>query len=269
METNQTNVNSDEIEIDLGELFRLIIGNLPMIILTALIGALVAFIITKAVLTPQYVSSTKIYVMAYNLSDSDKVTNSDLMAGSLLTNDYEEIIKSRHVAETVIARLRLSRSDGSPCEYTDLTSNLRVTTPTDSRVITISYTDTDPYQACDIANAIRVVSAQQIQSIMDMTQVRTVEEGNIPTKPSKPSTRRNLMIGFIIGAVLAALFVILRSIQNDSILTADDVERYLGISTLGTIPLAEGEAKSKKRRRRFGPYGKTSRSSSKGSKGRK
>jgi len=263
METNQINRNNDEIEIDLVELFRLIIGNLPTILLTALIGALLAFIITKAVLHPQYVSSTKIYVMAYNLSDSDKVTNSDLQAGSLLTNDYEEIIKSRHVAENVIARLRLTKSDGTPYEYTDLTKNLNVNTPTDSRVITISYTAGDPYLACDIVNAVREVSAQQIQSIMDLTQVKTVEEGNIPTKASKPSTKRNLAVGFLAGAFLAALFVILRSLQNDTILTADDVEKYLGLSTLGTIPLAEGEAKAKKaKRRRLGRYGKSSSKSS-------
>ena len=268
METNQTNINnSDEIEIDLGEVFRLIIGHLPIILLVALIGALCAFIVSKVVLQPQFVSSSKIYVMAYNLSDSDKITTSDLQAGTLLSKDYEEIIKSRHVAENVISRLNLT-TNGEPMVYSTLLKKVSVTTPSDSRVITISCTDGDPYIACDIVNAVREVSAEQIQSIMDMTQVKTVEEGNIPTKPSGPNTRRNVMIGGLAGALLAAFIVILRSLQNDTILTSDDVERYLGVSTLGTIPLSEGESKSKKlKRRHLGRYG-FGRSSSKSRSGR-
>ena len=51
-------------------------------------------------------------------------------------------------------------------------------------------------------------------------------------------------MGGVLGAVIAAVIVIIIYMTNDTIRTSDDIERYLGLSTLGTIPLAAGEKKS-------------------------
>ena len=42
----------------------------------------------------------------------------------------------------------------------------------------------------------------------------------------------------------------LRYVMDDSIKTSDDVEKYLGLNTLGTIPLDEGEDGNEKRKKR-------------------
>lgn len=45
----------------------------------------------------------------------------------------------------------------------ELSKEIAVTIPTDTRVISISVTDTDAQRACDIANTVRQVAAEKLK----------------------------------------------------------------------------------------------------------
>ncbi len=251
METNQVKRHQDEaIEIDLGQLFRELLSNIVAIVLTALIGAMIGYLAGKTVITPEYTSTTKIYVTANDeTQQSNSVNTGELQAGALLTKDYEQIIESREVTETVIARLELKSGDEA-MSHSTLLGKISVTIPSDTRVVSISVTDSDPYMACDIANAVRDVAMERIQSVMDMKSVKIVEEANVPTSPSSTSASRVAMMGGVVGLVLAIAVCVILFLRNNTITTAEDVERYLGLSTLGTIPIsAETGKKGKKKRK--------------------
>ncbi len=238
MEQNQQ--RDDEIEIDLWEIFSLLISKLGIIILSGLILALVAIVGTKLFITPQYQSITKMYVLTKQ--NNDTLTNSDLQTSTLLTKDYAELIKSRTVTEAVIAKLGLDMS------HEDLIDKMTVETTTDTRIVTIKIVDEDPYMARDIANAIRDIAAEHIQNVMNSEAVNVVDEANIPDKKFSPSTMKNGMIAGLLGCFLAVAIILIAHISNDTIKTSEDVERYLGLSTLGTIPLNKNDVKSKKKK---------------------
>ena len=246
METNQ-NLN-DEQTIDIGELFRELINKALIILLAALIGGLAGILMSKTVMTPEYTSTAKMYVLAQ--SSGDSVTNADLQAGASLTTDYEEIIRSRQVAETVIARLNLTNDDGKMMQYETLLKKISVSTPADSRVINISVSDEDPYIACDITDALLQASMEHIQDVMSIETISVVENANIPITPDSPNTMRNALMGAVLAAIIVIIIVIAVYMTNDTIRTSEDVERYLGLSTLGTIPLASTDKKNSKFRRR-------------------
>ena len=82
---------------------------------------------------------------------------------------------------------------------------------------------------------------------MNTEAVNVVDEANIPDEPVSPSIKKNGLIGAIAGAFIAIVIIIIVYLTNDTIQTSEDVERYLGVSTLGIIPLAEGQIKSKKK----------------------
>jgi capsular polysaccharide biosynthesis protein len=44
------------------------------------------------------------------------------------------------------------------------------------------------------------------------------------------------MIGLLLGLLIACAIVIIRYMMNDSLKTEDDIERYLGLNTLASIP---------------------------------
>ena len=222
METNQQ--NQDEIEIDLLELLRVLWSKIGYVILAALALGLLMVLVSKVFMKPQYESTTKMYVLSKQDSSST-VTSGDLQASSLLTKDYAELIQSRQVVETVIAQLNLDLT------YDEFLNKITVTTQNDTRILSITVKDEDPYVASQMADAIRVAASDHIQNVMNTEAVNVV----------------NGLIGAIAGAFIAIVIIIIVYLTNDTIQTSEDVERYLGVSTLGIIPLAEGQKKSKKK----------------------
>lgn len=96
-------MENDEITIDLMDLFQVVFKKLHLVLLAGIIAALVAVLVTKLFMTPVYTSTTKMYVLSKQDANS-AVTSSDLQAGSQLTKDYMELIKSRSVMEQVISQ---------------------------------------------------------------------------------------------------------------------------------------------------------------------
>lgn len=237
---NQYTPDNDEIEIDLREIFSLLISKIWIIILSGITVGLIAIVATMLFITPQYESTTKIYVLSKQ--DSNTLTNQDMQTSLSLTKDYEELIKSRTVTEGVIAQLNLDLTSE------ELLQKMSVESQTDTRIISISIRDEDPYTASQIANAVREVAAGHIQKVMDIEAVNVVDTANIPDEKASPSLARNGVIGGVLGVVIAAAIILLVYLLNDTVKTQEDVEKYLNLSVLGTIPLMDTEKKSKRQR---------------------
>ena len=74
----------------------------------------------------------------------------------------------------------------------------------------------------------------------------------MPTQKSSPSNTRNAALGALLGLVLTCGITAMQMILNDTIQTEEDVERYLDLTVLASVPRrnedgkgAEAERKSK------------------------
>lgn len=239
MENQRAN---DEIEIDLLEIVNVLLGRIWLILSAGMFLALVCFAISRFVLTPTYESTTKIYIL--NKTDNASVTYSDVQLGTQLTKDYAELISSRYVLEEVIQKLSLG------LEYRGLLSKVSVTTPSDTRIVAITVEDTDPVQAMNIANCIREVASSHIQNVMDIDAVNVVETANMPTEKAGPSCMKWTLAGGVTGCLLVCVIVIIGFLMDDTIKSSEDVEKYLGLSTLALIPIAADTADVKKKKKK-------------------
>jgi len=234
--------NNDEVEIDLKELFFVLLDKIWIILFIGILTAVCAGLFSKVFLKPIYTSMTKVYVI--NRQSEDTTTLSDLQTGTQLTKDYKILVKSRPVTEQVISDLNLDMT------YEELANMITVNTPTDTRILEIIVENQDAYLVKQLADAIAEVSSERMVSVMEMEKVNIVEQGNLPTAPSSPNIKMNILLGGIIGVFLTAFVIILIYILNDSIQNNDDVEKYLGITTLGSIPLEEGNTKTKHKKKK-------------------
>ena len=241
MENQYTTTNNDEIEIDLKEIFGLLIRKLWIIILSGITAGLIFIVVTMLFITPQYESTTKMYVISKQ--DSNTLTSQDMQTSLSLTKDYAELIMSRTVTEGVIAQLNLELTDKQ------LLQKIRVNSGTDTRILSITVTDEDPYQASQIANAVRDIASAHIQKVMNIDAVNVVDMANIPNEKSSPSLSKNGIIGGLLGVILATAIILIVYLTNDTVKSQEDVEKYLQLSVLGTIPLMEMEKKSKKQKK--------------------
>lgn len=231
---------SEETEIDLVELFFEFLRHIWAILFATIAGALVAGLITVFVLTPMYTSTSQLYIM----SKSSMVDLSSLQMSTSLTADYEEMIKTRPVVEQVIENLGLKTS------YGELLSHISISNETNTRIIKITVEYDDPVVAKDIANELANVSKEQIAQIMNVDEPRIVEPAIVAKSQSSPNNGKNVVIGALVGLLLALAFFTIRYIMDDTIKNADDIEKYLGLNTLASIPLEGGTDNSEKKSRK-------------------
>lgn len=225
MEDNQT---SQDIEINLADLFWALWSKKWMIMFCGILLAIITGLVCQFVITKKYESTTKVYVV--NRQDSNALTFSDLQMGSQLTKDYKELILSRFVLERVISELNLDQN------YGELKNQVGVTIVTDTRLLEITVTDSDPYMAQDIATAVRIAATDHISTVMNIEAVNVADDANLPMGHSSPNVIKNTVIGGMAGIFLAAMIILVLYILDDTIKTGEDVEKHLGLTVLGSIP---------------------------------
>lgn len=224
--------NNEEIEIDLRELFFVLLEHIRMIIASTILVALIAFAYSKLLVTPMYASTAELYV----LSKSTSITSiTDLQVGTNLTSDYMEVISGRPVLDQVIENL------GLDMKYADLYKQVSLNNPANSRIMKITVTDSNPENAKVIADEIAEVSAAYISQKMDQDPPTIIQQGYSDEAPVSPSVAKNTAVGAVLGFILAAAFVIVGYLLNDTIMTPDDLENVIGIHVLASLPLDESE----------------------------
>ena len=239
--------SDDEITIDLAELFGVLWHWIWLILLVALLFGGAAYAFSKFVIPEEFQSTTKIYVLDKESGSGGQTTYTDLQAGAQLTKDYAELITSRTVIEKVMTDNHLE----SVYDYKKFLKKVEVNTPTDTRIVSITVTDTNPALAQALADDIRVEASDLIIDTMQINAVNTYEAANLPTEKSAPICIKWTLMGALLGALLIGGIVTLQYILDDTIKTSEDIEQYLGLSTLALIPLDEnigGAEKGKKKK---------------------
>lgn len=228
-----------KLEVTARDVFDILIKKWLIILLCGLVVGSAFLLYTKVAIADQYESSTTIFVLSKQ--NDDKVSSSDIQISTHLTNDYARIIKSRDVAEQVVERLEL---DGiSPA---GILGKVSVETEEDTRIVTIVVKDTSPEMAQKLADAIREVSAKKIVDVMKVEMVNVVDTANLPTSPSSPNARNNMILGIALGFLLAVGIILVHHYADDTIKDTEDVEHYLELTVLATIPTNEPNAKKKR-----------------------
>lgn len=240
----------DMIEIDLKDLIIYLLQRWWILLLCTVIGAGLALTYTIFAITPQYQSTTSIYIL--NKQNSGTVTTSDLSVSTQLTKDYAKLIKSRTALENVLESLNLTGT------YSALSRKVTVSILSDTRILEISVKDPDPELARELADEVRNQGAERIRQVMDVEAVNVVDVANLPTAPVSPNTKKNTLLGGLIGLILCGMVFVVGYLLDDSIKNAEDVEKYLGLSTLALIPVIGAEEekhkKVKKKKRRKADY---------------
>lgn len=227
---------NEEMQIDLLEIAGVLWQKVWAIIACLLIGAVLAGGYTKIMITPQYTATSMIYILGKTTSITSVA---DLQLSSALTADFTIMAKSRPVIEGVIKELDLNMT------YEQLNNAVTLENPSDSHVLRISVTNSDPKLAKKISNVMAEAVADNISTVMATDKPSIAEKAVTPKAPSSPNFMKNTAMGGVIGVVIAIGIIILRYLLDDTIKTEEDVKKYLQINTLASIPLEKKHRKKK------------------------
>ena len=224
------NQENQSVEIDVFAMLKTLWKRKFSIVLVALVFAIAAFGYSAFLAKKEYQSTSRIYVVSRQNQDNNALTNSDLQAGSYLVKDYREIILSQNVLSQAIEELKL---DMTPAE---LSKKISVSVPTDTRILSITAKDGDPKEAARIANGLRNVAAEKIIAVTKVSDVTTLDEAEVPQTPSSPNIRRNVLLGFIAGAGLMVVLMVVVEVLDDRVKRPEDIEELMGLTLLGIVP---------------------------------
>ena len=224
---NQKDMN-DEMEIDLLDLAYMLMDHWHHLLLCLLAGAVIFNAYAFFGIQPTYQSTSKLYVVS--TSDDSVVNLNDLNLGTSLTSDYEELMLSYPVLNRVIDRLNLdSTSD-------ELAKAFSLNNPSDTRILEITATSTDPQMAMDLAETMAEEAIDYLPDTMSTLAPNLAQPAKLPESKVAPSYTKFTIIGALLGLLICAAFFIVKYLMDDTIHTADDMEKYFGLVPLTTIP---------------------------------
>ena len=239
-----------KIEIDLVDLFFFFKKKIWCLIISVIVFAILGACYTNFFIDDYYTAKTSMYVLSR--SSESELSSSDYNLANFMIKDYQVLMTGENVTREVIERLTL------PMTVRELADKISVTAIDSTRVLQIVVEDTYPDRAAAIANCVREVSSEQLKLIMDVDAVNLVYEAQVPTQKSGPNMLVNVILSTLVGLVLTVMVLMAVHMMDDTIRTDEDVTRYLGLSTLGVIPIskeleATGALGAGAKRRKRGP----------------
>lgn len=245
---NKSTYKEQKEAINLSELFYVLLSrSLTILCVTVVFGAF-AFAYSRFFVSPEYSAGCTLFVL--NRNSENSLTSSDISASNALLKDYEILAGSRRVLDQVIADLDLEYDAKNPNKpsysYAELKKEIHVSVPQDSRMLVVSVQDRNPVNAKKLADKVSEVLVQQIITTMK-TEAAILDYAVVPTVQTTPNVKKNAVIGAAFGFLLAAAFIVIRFLLDDTIKTDTDVEKHLHVPVLGSIPLdTDTETKHKK-----------------------
>lgn len=218
-------------ELELKEYFKLLLKWMWLIIAVPLITTILAAYISIFILEPVYEANTTLYVIHKSTGSEFSIAYNDLLIGQQLVKDYKEIVKSRRITTKVIEELELSNLTTS-----QLANKISVDAKKETRLIEIKVQDKDPQRAAEIANKVAEVFKEEVVEIMKVENINIVDNAIVPVNPIKPRLLMNVAVAFVLGLLVAVGLAFVIEYFDDTIKSTEDVEHYLELTVLGTIP---------------------------------
>lgn len=254
-----------ELQIDMMELFYRLLDKAWLILLAGVAAALLAGLITHFFIQDSYTATTKLYV----IGDSQAIDLTQLNFGDKLAEDYVQVFRNRDLHSQVKALLAApARVQGINSEtsmipeayrnwaetgyelpdYKKMERKLRVSPLNNTRILSIAYTAGSPEEARLVVAAYAEAAIAFISQKMGTETSPTVfERPYAPDIPDGPSMLRNVVIGAVVGVALAMVVLACQFILDDRVRTAEQLEKQLGLPTLGMMPIQENQKLGQKR----------------------
>lgn len=209
------------------ELLKLIRKHLKLMIVLPIVCTLAVAAVSWLVLPNKYSASVSMYVLTKSGSDTEGITNTDLTASQMLTNDVATLIKSDRVTSDTASALQMSN-----LKSYDVT----VTSQTTTRVITLTVTGESAQSVAIIANQLAKTTDSVAQEVMDLRSVNTIDQAIEPTAPSGPPRAMYTAVAFLAGIFLAIAVIVVLDMTNTRVRSAEEAEELLGLPIIGRIP---------------------------------
>ena len=232
----------EETEIDLMEVFQILLSRWVPIVIFALVTAILAGVGTALFVTKKYTATASMYVYTNpKATESGTITSAELNAADNLIKTYQAIVKSNTVLNVVSDRLNLEHPEYAEFNITAARSKsaTSVNVHTGTKLLEIKVVTVDPQLSADIANTFAQYVPDEITRITKAGGVEIVDYAAVPRTRSSPNLTKTVIIGCMVGAVVSAAFFVLRALLDTTIYSSEEIAKVTNCPVIGNIPHVE------------------------------
>lgn len=220
--------NNKEIEINVMPILKAIWSKLWLIVLVGALFAGMAFAATKMFIKPTYRCGFTAYVN--NQHNSESLSNQDINAGKQLVDTYVTVIRSNKILSAAAESIGLDIPIGT------LKRTVTASVQSETEVIAIYVEHQDPQTAYILANAIANTAPTYMSEIVVGSSMKIIDYPMYSDKRYKPNYIKYSLLGFLLGAVLVIIKVIVSTLTDDKVKSVQDIEDRFSLPILGIIP---------------------------------
>lgn len=214
--------------IDLKEMFSYFKSKISIIILFVAVVGILGCIYGLFIQKPMYKSSTSIVLISESDSNGS-LTYNDVSLNQNLVSTYSEIVKSKRILNQVINNLNLDYS------YSNLSSNIEVSSVTGTQIIKISVSDENSKTAMNVANEIAEVFSKEIPELYNISNVNILDDAEIAQSAYNVNFIKQMIIYLLVGAVLGLGTVFVIYYFDRTIKTTNQIEEKIKLPVLATV----------------------------------
>jgi capsular exopolysaccharide synthesis family protein len=252
--------NQTENEIDLADLFRLLLSKIWLLIIVTIIGGAAGFCLSKFVLPLKYASHISMYVQSYyGISESSANINNNISNSKQLVNTYIEVLKDDAVMNAVGEELQKQFDEGtlSACYKfneagkiapSSIRSSMSISSVTDTSALTVTVTTLNAEVAAAVCNDLTRVAPEYVQKAVGVGSINTIDTAKVYDTPVSPNNKKNAAIGAFGAFALAVLIIFLIDFFDNTVKDADTVGKTYQKAIIGEIQQFESEKSRKKKK---------------------
>lgn len=233
MERN-TAINTEKEGISVEDLLfycKKLLKNWWAIALSAILLAAIGFTVAALTEVKQY--SSTITFVASNKNTSlvaSGQSSADLNASVTLASSYKYVFTTTELSQKV------ANNCGWDVSAQDVKSFISVQPVEDTTIIYLTVTTTNPEVSYAIANAYVQFYEEAITTAFPSTKLTMIDP---PLLPDAPNANNNKLaytaLGFLAGAILAALVIICTVVIKDTVKSGDDIKNKLNLKIIGSV----------------------------------
>ncbi|PKL00933.1 MAG: hypothetical protein CVV56_03770 [Tenericutes bacterium HGW-Tenericutes-1] len=232
MEEQKYVQESVEQGISLTELFKIVWDNITIVFLVTLWVTIIGVIYTFVIIEPSYTAKASVAIEV-SVTETTTSDQSALSISQNLVATYKAFALTDLVLDAVIAEIP---------ELTGLTTDqvasmITISTVTSVPIIDIAVENTDKELAAEIANVLIVKSIEKADNYLLLKdRLNPIDYAKVPANPSAPNKTLNVIISFLVGGILSLGIVFVKELFNNKFQSASDMEKYLNINVIATVP---------------------------------
>ena len=236
-------MRKDNSEFTLKELFSIFLPKIWIIVLCGVIFAGAIGSYSLFLKDDEFTASATIYVYKERPTDTAANTYYDSITSEKMVKTYSVVLKSRKFLSQVIASVDPDGQYGLTTK--GLISAIEIKQVDETEVFDVYFTSEDKELTHKVLSEIALLARTELKDIVSSTasDVKIIDEPEMPSSPDSKHTVRNAAIGFIAGVLLSMAVIFIINQFDVVIHDKQKIEENFDLPVLGVIPRQNVTAK--------------------------